>query len=367
MIKFAESSYKGTIIKVIGIGGCGSNAVSYMMKNNLREITTFALNTDAQHLQKINADEKIVIGKKITGGYGTGGDPVKGKAAMEESIEEVKEMIKDADLVFLTAGLGGGTGTGGIPVLGNMLKELQILTVAVVTKPFSFEGKKRMEKAERALIELKDKVNTLLVIPNDKLLQGDPKILMKEAFEKADEVLYKAVKGIVNIIKNPGYINVDFADVRNILGLGGRAIMGIGEGKGEKRGLEAIKNAVLSPMLEEVDIKKAKGILLNIRGKNITSEEIQEIFNYLGQEVNGKEEIETILGLDISEDTPEDKIELTLIAAGISDEKTKRKEFEPYLEVIPDEEISIPTFLRKYHKETKKIEYSGDGDLNENY
>lgn len=364
MIKFAESPYKGTVIKVIGIGGCGSNAVSYMVRNNLRDVTTFALNTDAQHLQTIEADEKIVLGKKLTGGHGTGGDPNKGRMAMEESLEELKEIVKDADLIFLTAGLGGGTGTGGIPVLANSLKEMNVLTVSVVTKPFSFEGKRRMEKAEKALLELKDKVNTLLVIPNDRLLQGDTKIGIKELFAKADHVLYQAVKGVVDIIQKPGYVNVDFADVRNILTLGGRAIMGIGTGKGDKRGFEAVKNAVASPMLEEVDIKKSKGILVNVVGKDVTSEEIHDIFNYLQEQLNGKDEIEIIVGLATSEELSEEELEVTVIAAGISDEKIKRKEFEPFPEVTQEEEILVPTFLRKFRKEDKKFEYPEDGDFN---
>ncbi len=362
MIKFAESPYKGITIKVIGIGGGGSNAVSYMSKNSIKNIITIALNTDAQHLAKVNADEKIVIGKKTTGGLGTGGDPEKGKAAMEESLEEIKEKIKDADLVFLTAGLGGGTGTGGIPVLANLIKEIGILSVGVVTKPFREEGRKKMEKAERALLELKDKVNTLLIIPNDKLLQGDQKMLFKTALEKVDDVLYRAVKGIVNIIQEPGYINVDFADVKNILTLGGRAIIGIGEGKGDKRGIEAIKNAISSPLLEEVDIKKSKGTLINIRGKDITTQEIQEIFGYLASEINQKEEIETILGVDITDEIPEGTIEITLIAAGIEDERIKKKEFEPFPERTSEEEITIPAFLRKFRKEDKKLEYPEDGD-----
>lgn len=362
MIKFAESPYKGITIKVIGIGGGGSNAVSYMSRNNIKNITTIALNTDAQHLARVTADEKILIGKKITGGLGAGGDPQIGKMAMEESLEEIKEKIKDADLVFLTAGLGGGTGTGGIPVLANAIKEMRILSVGVVTKPFREEGKKKMEKAERSILELKDKVDTLLIIPNDKLLQSDQKILFKTALEKADDVLYRAVKGIVNIIQEPGYINVDFADVKNILTLGGRAIIGIGEGKGDKRGIEAIRNAISSPLLEEVDIKKAKGILINIRGKDITAQEVQEIFGYLASEINQKEEIETILGVDITDEIAEGVIEITLIAAGIEDERIRKKEFEPFPERASEEEIMVPTFLRKFRKENKKFEYPENGD-----
>ncbi|MEO0262621.1 MAG: cell division protein FtsZ [candidate division WOR-3 bacterium] len=362
MIKFAESPYKGITIKVIGIGGGGSNAVSYMSRNNIKNIVTIALNTDAQHLARVNADEKIVIGKKITGGLGAGGDPQIGKMAMEESLEEIKEKIRDADLVFLTAGLGGGTGTGGIPVLANAIKEMGILTVGVVTKPFREEGKKKMEKTERALLELKDKVNTLLIIPNDKLLQSDQKILFKTALEKADEVLYRAVKGIVNIIQEPGYINVDFADVKNILTLGGRAIIGMGEGKGEKRGIEAIRSAISSPLLEEVDVKKSKGILINIRGKDIRTEEVQEIFGYLASEINQKEDIETILGVDITDEVSEGTVEITLIAAGIEDERIRKKELEPFPERTSEEEIMVPTFLRKFRKEDKKFEYPENGD-----
>lgn len=366
MIKFAESPYKGTVIKVVGIGGCGSNAVSYMMKHNLENVTTFALNTDAQHLLTVNADKKIVLGKKITGGHGTGGDPNKGRMAMEETIEEIKECLKDSDLVFLTAGLGGGTGTGGIPVLANVLKEMNILTVSVVTKPFTFEGKKRIEKAEKALLELKDKVNTLLVIPNDKLLQGEGKIRIEELFAKADHVLYQAVKGVVDIITKPGYINVDFADVKTILSLGGRAIMGVGKGKGDKRGFEAIKSAISSHLVEEVDIRKAKGMLINVVGKNVTSEEIYDIFNYVHEQLNGKDEIEIIAGLTTSKDLPEEELEVIVIAAGINDEKTKKKEFEAFPEINDEESLLIPAFLRKQKREEKsKVDYSNDGDFND--
>lgn len=254
------------VIKVVGVGGGGTNAVNRMVDAGLRGVEFIAVNTDAQALLMCDADVKIHIGAKITRGLGAGANPEVGKQAAEESRDELRESLKGADMVFVTAGKGGGTGTGAAPVIAEIARELGALTVGVVTKPFSFEGKKRMGQAEQGILNLAKKVDTLIIIPNDRLLQVvEKRTSIVEAFKVADDVLRQGVQGITDLITVPGLINLDFADVRTIMRNAGSALMGIGTASGESRGGEAAKAAISSPLLES-SIDGATGILLNITG-----------------------------------------------------------------------------------------------------
>ena len=251
-------------IKVIGIGGGGNNAVNRMINANITSASYVAINTDKQDLLMSNADQRLQIGEKITRGLGAGAEPDVGLKAAEESKASISEILKDTDLVFITAGMGGGTGTGAAPVVAQLAKEMGILTIAVVTKPFSFEGRRRIENAERGLENLKKYVDTLVVIPNDKLFHlvpnGTPVV---EAFRYADDVLRQGIQGISDLIVTPGLINLDFADVRSVMKNKGLAHMGIGHGKGENKTIEAVRQAVSSPLLETT-IEGATGVLLNV-------------------------------------------------------------------------------------------------------
>src|SRR5215475_7446948 len=254
------------VIKVVGVGGGGSNAVTRMVEAGLSGVEFVAVNTDAQALLMAEADVKIQIGSQETRGLGAGADPAVGLAAATESADELKEALKGADMVFVTAGEGGGTGTGGAPILAELAKEVSALTVGVVTRPFSFEGRKRGDQAERGLDELRERVDTLIVIENDRLLQVvEKRTSIIEAFRMADDVLRQGVQGITDLITVPGLVNLDFADVRAIMTEAGSALMGIGTASGENRAAEAAHTAVSSPLLES-SIEGATGILLNISG-----------------------------------------------------------------------------------------------------
>ncbi len=354
MIKINESAFKTTKIKVVGIGGGGSNAIRYMAEKKLEGVELVVANTDIQALDKIPVNMKIQLGKNITKGQGAGGDPEIGKKAAEESIEELKNLLKDADMVFLSAGLGGGTGSGGIPIISRLCKEeLNVLTCAVVTLPFTFEGVPRQRKAFSALNELKKNVHSYIVIPNDRLLKnGNETLPFKDAFKKVDEVLFQAVRGIVNVIQKPQYVNVDFADVRNVLKYGGKSVMGIGVGEGENRAKDAAREAIYSPLIDSMGIKNARGILLNIiGGTDLTMREIQEIMNFVSNETD-TDATEIITGLDYSEEM-DGKVEVTVIAAGIPEASEKKEsvfrpfktfDFEEFQENGDEEE---PAFMRR--------------------
>src|SRR5437773_5614684 len=254
------------VIKVVGVGGGGTNAVNRMVDAGLAGVEFIAVNTDAQALMMCDADVKIHIGSKATQGLGAGADPVVGHAAAQESRDELKEALKGADMVFVTAGEGGGTGTGGAPVVAELARELEALTVGVVTRPFSFEGRRRAQQAEQGISELADKVDTLIVIENDRLLQVVEKTTpLSDAFKMADDVLRQGVQGITDLITVPGIVNLDFADVRTIMRDAGSALMGIGIAGGDERSAQAARTAVSSPLLE-ASIEGATGILLNITG-----------------------------------------------------------------------------------------------------
>lgn len=270
-----SSSTGPCVIKVVGVGGGGGNAVNRMVETNIGGVEFWAVNTDAQALTKANAQKTLNVGKKVTRGLGAGGDPAIGQAAAEESREEIAGILRGADLVFVTAGMGGGTGSGAAPVVAEVAKDLGALTVGVVTKPFGFEGRKRMQQANEAIAELQSKVDTLIVVSNDKLLQIVPeKTPLADAFLVADDILRQGVVGISEIIVKPGLINVDFADVRTVMGNAGTALMGIGTGTGKTRAQDAAVAAISSPLLD-FPINKARGIVFNIvGGQDLTLQEI---------------------------------------------------------------------------------------------
>lgn len=307
----------GAQIKVVGVGGGGNNAVDRMIDHGLCGVEFITINTDHQALARSAATTKIQIGEKITRGLGAGANPEIGSRSAEESSEEILQAIKGADMIFVTAGMGGGTGTGAAPVIAGIAKELSILTVGVVTKPFGFEGKKRMINAEKGIEELKKNVDTLVIIPNDKLLQIiDKQTTMIDAFKKADDVLQQGVQGISDLISNPGIINLDFADVRTIMNNKGIAHMGIGRASGENKTETAALMAISSPLLDTT-IDGARGVLINIAGgPTLGLLEANEAATLIGDSVDPEAEI--IFGTSINEELG-DEVIITVIATDFGD------------------------------------------------
>ena len=301
-------------IKVVGVGGGGNNAVNRMIAANIKSAQFVAINTDKQALMMSKAKEQIQIGEKLTRGLGAGADPEIGRKAAEESKTAIAEKLKGSDLVFITAGMGGGTGTGAAPVVASIAKEMGILTIAVVTKPFNFEGRRRMENAEAGIANLSKCVDTLVVIPNDRLLQVVPKgTPMVDAFKYADDVLRQGIQGISDLIATPSLINLDFADVRTVMKNRGLAHMGIGEGKGENRNIDAVRQAVASPLLETT-IEGAQAVIINITGGfDLTLDEVNDAVRLVKEVVD--ESANTIFGATIDENYNE-RLVVTVIATG---------------------------------------------------
>ena len=302
------------VIKVIGVGGAGNNAVNRMVESGIKGVDFIAVNTDRQVLQTSKAGIKIQIGEKITRGLGAGANPDIGAQAAEENKTEISEVLRGADMVFVTAGMGGGTGTGAAPIVASVAKEMGILTIGIVTKPFTFEGKKRLSQAERGIESLKGKVDTLVVIPNDKLLQIiDRKTSILDAFRMADEVLRQGVQGISDLISNAGLVNLDFADVKAIMLNTGIAHMGIGRASGENRAEDAAKEAIQSPLLE-TSIEGARGVIINITGSSdLGLQEVNTAAELVQRSVDPEANI--IFGTVVDE-TMEDEIQITVIATG---------------------------------------------------
>ncbi len=312
-------------IKVIGVGGGGGNAVNRMIKAGLGGVEFWALNTDVQVLEMSLAENKIRIGSKLTNGLGAGGNPEKGEKSAEETRDEIVNAIGKADMVFVTAGMGGGTGTGAAPVVARIAKELGALTIGVVTKPFGFEGKKRMNQALQGIEKLKETVDALIVIPNDKLLEVvDRRTTMREAFQVVDEVLLRGVQGISDIITVPGMINVDFADVRSVMESSGSALMGIGRGTGEGRALEAAKAAINSPLLE-TSIYGASGIIMNVTGgPDMTLHEVTEAAQLVQEAVAD----DAIFHFgEVIDERIQGEIQITVIATGFELKKNQVEKF----------------------------------------
>ncbi|SOB92458.1 cell division protein FtsZ [Ureibacillus xyleni] len=318
MLEFDTSIDQLANIKVIGVGGGGNNAVNRMIEHGVQGVDFIAVNTDAQALNLSKAEYKLQIGNKLTRGLGAGANPEVGKKAAEESREQIEEVLRGADMVFVTAGMGGGTGTGAAPVIASIARDLGALTVGVVTRPFSFEGRKRQTQAIGGIASMKEAVDTLIVIPNDKLLQiVDKSTPMLEAFREADNVLRQGVQGISDLIATPGLINLDFADVKTIMSDKGSALMGIGIATGENRATEAAKKAISSPLLE-TSIDGAKGVIMNITGgSNLSLFEVQEAADIVASASD--EEVNMIFGSVINENL-NDEIIVTVIATGFSDD-----------------------------------------------
>lgn len=315
-------------IRVIGVGGGGSNAINSMITtSSISGVDFVAVNTDAQALLLNPAATKVQIGEVFTKGLGSGGDPDIGRQAAEESEQKLKDMLEGSDMVFLTCGMGGGTGTGATPVIARIAKEVGALTVGVVTKPFSFEGTRRMVSAEEGIEQLKDKVDTLIVIPNQRILDVvDRKLSLVEAFKVADSVLTQGVQGISEIITLPGLINVDFADVRTIMSDAGSALMGIGTGIGENRAQAAARSAIASPLLE-VSMEGARGVLFNIvGGQDLTMTEVDEAAKIISSAADPDANI--IFGATI-DDTMRDQLRITVVATGFDQNKQKLQQFIP--------------------------------------
>lgn len=363
-------------IKVLGIGGGGSNAINTMIENNeIKGVEFIAVNTDAQALLTNKAPTKIQIGENLTRGLGSGGDPKIGKEAAEESREKIKEYLLDTDMIFLCGGSGGGTCTGGAPIIAEIAKENGALTVAVVTKPFGFEGTRRMVVADEGIENLKDKVDTLIVIPNQRILEiVDKKMTLLEAFKMADNVLGQGVQGISDIITTPGLINLDFADVKSIMSNAGSALLGIGTGIGENRAQIAAKTAISSPLLD-ISIEGAKGVLFNVTGgHDLTMSEVDEAAQFISQAADADANI--IFGAVIDENMV-DQVKIIVIATGFDEararlaglvakpakklvpegivseipEEEKEERKKPPKEIPPEEdfgeEFDIPAFLRQ--------------------
>jgi cell division protein FtsZ len=305
-------------IKVIGCGGGGVNAINRMVDMGLSGVEFVALNTDAQALITSPANIKLDIGRNVTKGLGAGADPEQGRLAAEENIDDIKDIVFGSDMVFVTAGMGGGTGTGSAPVVARAAKEVGALTIGIVTTPFFFEGKQRMNKALAGIEKLKENVDTIIVIPNENLLTLlDPKVTMNEAFEEVDTILLKGIASITDLITTPGFINVDFADVRRVMENAGTAFMGLGFGEGKNRADQAAESATTSPILD-VNLKGAKGILLSIASaSNITMAEVSTITSAVSD--NAHEDANIIFGTVVDENL-EDQIRVTVIATGFEKE-----------------------------------------------
>nr|AAA85622.1 FtsZ [Borreliella burgdorferi] len=382
-----DSTTNPTILKVIGAGGGGSNAVNRMIEYGVRDVEFIVANTDLQALQTSIAPIKIALGAKVTAGLGAGGKPEIGQAAAEEDIDVIRNHLSGADMVFITAGMGGGTGTGAAPVIAQVAKELGILTVGVVTKPFKFEGPKKLRLAEQGINNLRKSVDTLIIIPNQKLLTVvDKRTTIKDAFKRADDVLRMGVQGIAGLIIEHGEVNIDFADVKSIMQGQGDALMGIGYGKGENRAVDAATSAISNPLLEEVRIEGSKGLLVNVTGgDDFSLLELEEIMGIITVSVD--DEATVIYGHAINSNL-EDEIYVTVVATGFASKKQKEisstpenntlssKEFDTLMsgnQNAPsgsyeqqdssfaaksknvnyfDDDIDVPTFLRNLNKKS---------------
>lgn len=355
MFEFDENIDQSARIKVIGVGGGGGNAVNTMIKTGIDGVEFIVANTDAQALRANSAPKKIQLGAKLTKGLGAGANPEVGKEAALEDRDRIASILDGADMVFVAVGLGGGTGTGAAPIIAQAAREIGALTVGIVTKPFSREGKLRMQKAEDGVCELKNVVDCLLVIPNDRLIGLAGKSMsVVDAFRPADDVLRQAVQGISDLITTQGMINVDFADVKTVMSDRGMAMMGIGIAEGEKRATEAAMQAISSPLLEEIDISGAKGVLVNICGSSsMTMDDFDEVSRIIHEKVH--EDANIIVGLVINEEMGQ-RIKVTAIATGFGSSFEKNNIIEEQQKSRPNINIArpiathtnreIPTYIR---------------------
>ncbi len=350
-------------IKVVGVGGAGCSAVNRMAAEKIPGVQLVAVNTDGQALLNTSADVQIRIGDKLTKGLGAGTDPARGLRAAEESREELKEAVRGAEMVFVTAGMGGGTGTGASPIVAEVAREVGALTIGIVTRPFGFEGARRGERAEEGIEALQDRVDTLIVIPNDRLLaMCDPKASLVDAFKTADDVLRQGIQGISEVITLPGLINLDFADVRKIMQEAGQALLAIGTGRGENRAADAARSAISSPLLE-VNIQGARGVLFNVVGRDLGLHEVNKAAQVIAEVVDADAEIVFGAALDPSLG---DEVKVTVIATGFdaaaglprpaymegladeADDDERPRSVTPMRpEALPALDMELPTFLRR--------------------
>ncbi len=365
MIEFDENKNVAAKVKAIGIGGGGCNAINTMISSKLEAVQFIAANTDAQALAVSKAPIKLQLGAKITKGLGAGANPEIGRKAALEDIDMIRDSLKGADMVFITAGLGGGTGTGGAPIVAEVAKEMGALTVAIITKPFLFEGKKRMKQAEEGVINLRMTADTLITIPNQRLLSISGKSMsLLEAFKKADEVLLHAAKGISDLIAFHGLINLDFADVRTIMSEMGMALMGTGIASGDNRAVEAAQKAISSPLLEDISIEGAKGLLINVTGNSsMTLNEVNEASVLIQKEAH--EEANIIFGAVIDERMKEE-IRVTVIATGFG---RMEERMLPHLKKVSPisfslrDNLEVPTYLRKEKEKSQEVKPEGFDEL----
>jgi len=323
MFEVIEQKKQEAVIKVIGVGGCGNNAVDFMIEKNVHGVDFISVNTDLQSLKKSQANNIVQIGLNLTKGLGSGARPDSGKQAAIEDKEKLKSIIEDADMLFITAGMGGGTGTGAAPVIAEIAKELGILTVAVVTKPFSFEGK-RNQIAEQGLKELRNYVDSLIVIPNEKLMNVlGADVTFINAFSAANEVLYNSVSGISDIINHTGLINVDFSDVKTVMAEMGSAIIGSGIFEGDNRAVKAAQLAINSPLLENIQLKNAKGILVNISASS--SFKMKEYIDVMNEVKSITAHDATVIVGNVIDDSLENKIKVTIVATGLDDDYSSQE------------------------------------------
>lgn len=360
IFEFEETPLQNAKMKVVGIGGAGGNAVNRMIDEELEGVEFISINTDSQALKSSRAQVTLQVGKKLTRGLGAGARPEVGRQALAESEEDVRRALEGADLVFVTAGMGGGTGTGAAPMVAEIARDMGALTIGIITRPFSFEGKKRERQADQGLIELRRCVDTMIVVPNDRLLAVVPKgTSFRDALKKADEILLHATQGISDLISVTGEINVDFADVRTVMASRGPALMGSGFGEGENRAQEAAQEAISSPLLDEVSIAGARGVLINITGgMDLAIDEVTEISSII-QEGAG-DEAEIIFGA-VHDPDLEGKIRVTVIATGfdsVKNEKVISSDFQnskPRSNTIPNPEPMLPDLQIQIEEEDEAL------------
>ena len=360
IFEFEETPLQNAKMKVVGIGGAGGNAVNRMIDEELEGVEFISINTDSQALKSSRAQVTLQVGKKLTRGLGAGARPEVGRQALAESEEDVRRALEGADLVFVTAGMGGGTGTGAAPMVAEIARDMGALTIGIITRPFSFEGKKRERQADQGLTELRRCVDTMIVVPNDRLLAVVPKgTSFRDALKKADEILLHATQGISDLISVTGEINVDFADVRTVMASRGPALMGSGFGEGENRAQEAAQEAISSPLLDEVSIAGARGVLINITGgMDLAIDEVTEISSII-QEGAG-EEAEIIFGA-VHDPDLEGKIRVTVIATGfdsVKNEKVISSDFQnskPRSNTIPNPEPMLPDLQIQFEEEDEAL------------
>ena len=360
IFEFEETPLQNAKMKVVGIGGAGGNAVNRMIDEELEGVEFISINTDSQALKSSRAQVTLQVGKKLTRGLGAGARPEVGRQALAESEEDVRRALEGADLVFVTAGMGGGTGTGAAPMVAKIARDMGALTIGIITRPFSFEGKKRERQADQGLTELRRCVDTMIVVPNDRLLAVVPKgTSFRDALKKADDILLHATQGISDLISVTGEINVDFADVRTVMASRGPALMGSGFGEGENRAQEAAQEAISSPLLDEVSIAGARGVLINITGgMDLAIDEVTEISSII-QEGAG-DEAEIIFGA-VHDPDLEGKIRVTVIATGfdsVENEKVVSSDLQnskPMSNTIPNAELMLPDLQIQIDEEDEAL------------